>query len=107
MREMTETPAGVTQVRNIDLLEDMPTKNRLPVSVDFDVQGIGPCATEKGSQCFPLSRGRRAVVDAPRGLALHSIPADLQAIDDNSRKSYARRARHQGGEQRGLQMARA
>jgi hypothetical protein len=32
----------VTRVRNVDLLADMPTKNRLPVRVDFDVQGVGP-----------------------------------------------------------------
>jgi hypothetical protein len=31
----------VTRVRNVDLLADMPTKNRLPVRVEFDVQGVG------------------------------------------------------------------
>jgi hypothetical protein len=32
----------VTRVRKVELLAGMPTKNRLPVRVDFDVQGIGP-----------------------------------------------------------------
>jgi hypothetical protein len=36
----------VTRVRNVDLLADMPTKNWLPVRVDFDVQGIGPWTRE-------------------------------------------------------------
>jgi hypothetical protein len=36
----------VTRVRNVELLADMPTKNRLPVRVDFDVQGIGPWTRE-------------------------------------------------------------
>jgi hypothetical protein len=36
----------VTRVRNVDLLAEMPTKNRLPVRVDFDVQGIGPWTRE-------------------------------------------------------------
>jgi hypothetical protein len=36
----------VTRVRNVDLLADMPTKNRLPVRVDFDVQGVGPWTRE-------------------------------------------------------------
>jgi len=36
----------VTRVRNVDLLADMPTNNRLPVRVDFDVQGIGPWTRE-------------------------------------------------------------
>jgi hypothetical protein len=36
----------VTRVRNVDLLADMPTKNRLPVRVDFDVQGVGPWTHE-------------------------------------------------------------
>jgi hypothetical protein len=36
----------VTRVRNVDLLADMPTKNRFPVRVDFDVQGVGPWTRE-------------------------------------------------------------
>ncbi len=36
----------VTRVRNVDLLANMPTKNRLPVRVDFDVQGVGPWTRE-------------------------------------------------------------
>jgi hypothetical protein len=36
----------VTRVRNVDLLADMPTKNRLPVRVDFDVQGVGQWTCE-------------------------------------------------------------
>jgi len=36
----------VTRVRNVDLLADMPTKNRLPVRVDFDVQGVGQWTRE-------------------------------------------------------------
>jgi hypothetical protein len=36
----------VTRVRNVELLADSPTKNRLPVRVDLDVQGIGPWTRE-------------------------------------------------------------
>jgi hypothetical protein len=36
----------VTRVRNFALLADMPTENRLPVRVDFDVQGVGPWTRE-------------------------------------------------------------
>ena len=36
----------VTRVRNVELLADMPTKNRLPVRVDLDVQGVGPWTRE-------------------------------------------------------------
>jgi hypothetical protein len=36
----------VTQVRNFALLADMPTENRLPVRVDFDVQGVGSWTRE-------------------------------------------------------------
>jgi len=36
----------VTRVRKAELLADMPTKNRLPVRVDFEVQGIGPWTRE-------------------------------------------------------------
>jgi hypothetical protein len=36
----------VTRVCNVDLLADMPTKNRLPVRVDFEVQGVGPWRRE-------------------------------------------------------------
>jgi hypothetical protein len=32
----------VTRVRNVELLADTPAKNRLPVRVDFEVQGVGP-----------------------------------------------------------------
>jgi len=43
----THTPLQcVTRVRNVDLLADSPTKNRLPVRVDFDVQGVGPWTRE-------------------------------------------------------------
>jgi hypothetical protein len=31
----------VTCVRNVQILADEPTKNRLPVRLDLDVQGIG------------------------------------------------------------------
>lgn len=44
----------VTRVRNVDLLADMPTKNRLPVRVDFDVQGVGPWTREL-SICVPTA----------------------------------------------------
>ena len=36
----------VTRVRNVELLADMPTKNRLPVRVDLDVQGVGQWTRE-------------------------------------------------------------
>ena len=36
----------VTRVRNVELLANLPTKNRLPVRVDLDVQGIGPWTRE-------------------------------------------------------------
>jgi hypothetical protein len=36
----------VTRVRSVDLLAEMPMKNRLPVRVHFDVQGIGPWTRE-------------------------------------------------------------
>jgi hypothetical protein len=31
----------VTRVRSIEVLEDVPTENRIPLRVDFDVQGLG------------------------------------------------------------------
>jgi hypothetical protein len=31
----------VTRVRSIELLADVPTENRIPLRVDFDVQGLG------------------------------------------------------------------
>jgi hypothetical protein len=36
----------VTRVRDVELLADTPAKNRLPVRVDFEVQGIGPWQRE-------------------------------------------------------------
>jgi len=44
--EMRTPLQCVTRVRNVDLLADMPTKNRLPVRVDFDVQGVGQWTRE-------------------------------------------------------------
>jgi hypothetical protein len=32
----------VTRVRNVELIAETPVKNRLPVRVDFEVQGLGP-----------------------------------------------------------------
>jgi hypothetical protein len=38
----TSTPLQcVLRVRNVEVLADTPTKNRLPVRLDLDVQGIG------------------------------------------------------------------
>jgi hypothetical protein len=43
----TYTPLQcVTRVRNVEVLADTPTKNRLPVRLDLDVQGIGPWTQE-------------------------------------------------------------
>jgi hypothetical protein len=36
----------VTRVRYVELLTDTPTKNRLPVRLDFEVQGMGPWQSE-------------------------------------------------------------
>jgi hypothetical protein len=36
----------VTRIRNVDLLAETPTKNRLPIRVDFEVQGVGPWTRE-------------------------------------------------------------
>jgi hypothetical protein len=36
----------ITRVRNVELLADMPSMNRLPIRVDFDVQGVGPWTRE-------------------------------------------------------------
>ena len=36
----------VTRVRKVEILADMPTKNRLPIRIDFDVQGVGPWTRE-------------------------------------------------------------
>jgi hypothetical protein len=36
----------VTRVRNVELLADIPTNNRLPVRVEFDVQGVGSWTRE-------------------------------------------------------------
>jgi hypothetical protein len=36
----------VTQVHNVALLADVPTKNRFPIRVDFNVQGIGSWTRE-------------------------------------------------------------
>ena len=36
------TPLGcVTRVRNVELLSETPKNNRLPLLVDFEVQGVG------------------------------------------------------------------
>ena len=32
----------VTRVNNIELLSEIPANNRLPIRVDFFVQGVGP-----------------------------------------------------------------
>jgi hypothetical protein len=43
----TQTPLQrVTRVRNVELLAETPTANRLPVRVEFDVQGVGPWTRE-------------------------------------------------------------
>jgi hypothetical protein len=43
----TRTPLlCVTRVRNVEILADAPTKNRLPVQFDLDVQGIGAWTQE-------------------------------------------------------------
>ncbi len=43
----TRTPLQcVTRVRNVEILADAPTKNRLPVRLDLDVQGIGAWTQE-------------------------------------------------------------
>jgi hypothetical protein len=36
----------VTRVRNVKLLADTPAQNRLPVRLDFEVQGVGPWQRE-------------------------------------------------------------
>jgi hypothetical protein len=36
----------VTRVRNVELLAEVPAQNRLPVRVDFEVQGLGPWQRE-------------------------------------------------------------
>jgi hypothetical protein len=36
----------VTRVRNVEILADAPTKNRLPVRLDLDIQGIGAWTQE-------------------------------------------------------------
>ena len=46
MGEMRTPLQCVTRVRNVELLADTPTENRLPVRVDFDVQGVGPWTRE-------------------------------------------------------------
>src|ERR1700722_7106575 len=46
-RGETRTPLRcVTRVRNVEILADAPTKNRLPVRLDLDVQGIGAWTQE-------------------------------------------------------------
>jgi hypothetical protein len=55
----------VTRVRNVDLLADMPTKNRLPVRVDFNVQGVGPWTCEL-SVYVPTAEQMAAVRDPTR-----------------------------------------
>ncbi len=43
----THTPLQcVTRVRSVEVLADAPTKNRLPVRVDLEVQGLGPWTRE-------------------------------------------------------------
>ena len=43
----TRTPLQcVTRVRNVEILADTPTKNRLPVRLDLDVKGIGVWTAE-------------------------------------------------------------
>ena len=43
----TRTPLQcVTRVRNVEILADAPTKNRLPVRLALDVQGIGAWTQE-------------------------------------------------------------
>jgi hypothetical protein len=43
----TRTPLQcVTRVRNVEILADAPTKNRLPVRLDLDVHGIGAWTQE-------------------------------------------------------------
>jgi len=43
----TRTPLQcVTRVRSVEVMADVPINNRLPVRVDFEVQGLGPWTRE-------------------------------------------------------------
>ncbi len=49
--QQTHTPLHcVTRVRNVEILADAPTKNRLPVRLDFDVRGIGRWTHDTNSE---------------------------------------------------------
>ena len=78
----------MTRVRNVEILADAPTKNRLPVRLDLDVQGIGAWTQEVAvyvPTAEQMAEHAKRLADMPRLAEAEAGPCSARCYEREPR----------------------